>query len=246
MNLEIDVSANPSLISLNGISQLNAVATGGVLPYTYLWSPTDWLNDPAIANPLSGPRTTTLFTVVATDANGVTRTGTVEVGVTLESLATALPSVISPGQTSQLDANAVGGDGVYRYSWVPAAGLSDPTIRNPIASPAASTTYTVTVTDGHGQTHSSPVPITVNAGAAPPTAAFTTSATFNPPLLHVNASSSTGNIVSYAWELSCTPTSPDLVSATPTATFPLVEGCGTITLTVTAADGQTASVSQRY
>ena len=40
LNLGIDVSANPSLISLNGIPQLNAIATGGVFPYTYLWSPT--------------------------------------------------------------------------------------------------------------------------------------------------------------------------------------------------------------
>ena len=32
VNLGIDVSTNPSLISLNGISQLNAIATGGVSP----------------------------------------------------------------------------------------------------------------------------------------------------------------------------------------------------------------------
>jgi hypothetical protein len=124
--------------------------------------------------------------------------------------------------------------------------LNNPTIRNPVASPTASTTYTVTVTEGHGQTASRAVAVTVNAPSGPPTAAFATSATFNPPLLHVDATASTGNIVSYAWDLSCTSDSPDLVSTVPTATFPLVEGCGTITLTVTAADGQTASVSRRF
>ncbi|HXH18671.1 MAG TPA: hypothetical protein VNJ07_06265, partial [Chitinophagales bacterium] len=38
--------------------------------------------------------------------------------------------------------------GVFTYSWSPAAGLSNATAQNPVANPAASTTYTVTVTDG--------------------------------------------------------------------------------------------------
>jgi hypothetical protein len=246
VTMALRVTANPSLIALDDASQLDATVEGGMLPYTFAWLPADSLDDPTFADPAASPRITTVYTVVATDANGVTRTGAVEVGVLLESLATANPATIAAGQMSQLDANPVGGDGVYTFAWVPAAGLSNPAVRNPVASPTMSTTYTVTVTDGHGQTASRMVPVTVTTPAAPPTAAFTTSATFNPPLLHVDASASTGTIVSYAWELSCTAASPDLVSSLPTATFPLIEGCGTITLTVTAADGQTATLSRRY
>lgn len=36
----------------------------------------------------------------------------------------------------------------YTYSWAPATGLNDPTIANPIASPDANTTYTLTVSTG--------------------------------------------------------------------------------------------------
>lgn len=36
----------------------------------------------------------------------------------------------------------------YTYSWTPTAGLSDPTIRNPIASPTISTEYVLTVNPG--------------------------------------------------------------------------------------------------
>ncbi|MEL6651226.1 MAG: hypothetical protein AAFQ87_10525, partial [Bacteroidota bacterium] len=49
-------------------------------------------------------------------------------------------TAICPNTSVQLDAGA--GD---TYAWLPTAGLSDPSIRNPIAQPG---TYTVTVTDG--------------------------------------------------------------------------------------------------
>ncbi len=49
------------------------------------------------------------------------------------------------GEESKLNASG----GIF-YSWNPATGLSDPGISNPIASPIATTTYFVTVTDNNG------------------------------------------------------------------------------------------------
>ena len=57
-------------------------------------------------------------------------------------------------------------------SWSPAAGLSSTTSQNPIASPANTTTYTVTVTDGNGCTNTDQVDVVVipfpNANAGGP------------------------------------------------------------------------------
>ncbi|MCA9635307.1 MAG: hypothetical protein KC420_04665, partial [Myxococcales bacterium] len=62
------------------------------------------------------------------------------------------PSVcIDQGQMAQLMAVAMGGDGNYMWDWTPAASLDNPSIDNPIATTAAQTTYTVTVTDGLNQ-----------------------------------------------------------------------------------------------
>ncbi|MEN9348531.1 MAG: hypothetical protein RLZZ77_2042 [Bacteroidota bacterium] len=58
--------------------------------------------------------------------------------------ATASPSLIIAGGTSQLQAQPSG----YTYSWSPANSLSNPNIINPIAQPDETTTYTVTVMDG--------------------------------------------------------------------------------------------------
>jgi hypothetical protein len=55
--------------------------------------------------------------------------------------------------------NASGG---VNYSWSPAAGLSDPDIPNPIASPDSTTVYTVTVTDSNGCVSTDEVVVTVN------------------------------------------------------------------------------------
>jgi len=49
---------------------------------------------------------------------------------------TQLLVTAAPGQT-------------YTYNWLPAAGLSDPKIANPIAKPNQTTTYTVTVSNGN-------------------------------------------------------------------------------------------------
>ena len=60
----------------------------------------------------------------------------------------ALPEEICEGNSAILLANASGGTGSYTCLWSPAETLSDPTIMNPVATPTATTTYTVTIDDG--------------------------------------------------------------------------------------------------
>lgn len=61
---------------------------------------------------------------------------------------TCNPDEICEGEESQLMAAAGGGSGMYTYLWTPSTGLNDPTIANPIATPTATTVYTVEVSDG--------------------------------------------------------------------------------------------------
>jgi hypothetical protein len=56
----------------------------------------------------------------------------------------------------------VAGDPVITFSWSPATGLSATNIPNPIASPTATTTYTVTISDGNGFTANDTITVTVN------------------------------------------------------------------------------------
>jgi len=63
-------------------------------------------------------------------------------------------------QSVNLGSTVSGGTPGYTYSWSPAAGLSNPNIANPVANPAVTTTYTLTVTDSKGCKRS--LSITVN------------------------------------------------------------------------------------
>jgi hypothetical protein len=56
-----------------------------------------------------------------------------------------------------------GGTGLLSYLWSPATGLDSATAPNPMASPAGTTTYTVTVTDANNCTGSDSVLVTVNS-----------------------------------------------------------------------------------
>ncbi|MEJ8804490.1 T9SS type A sorting domain-containing protein [Pontibacter sp. H249] len=66
---------------------------------------------------------------------------------------------ICQGGEVQLSATAAG---ATTFSWSPATGLSSATIANPIASPAQTTTYTVTATNADGCTATAQVTVTVN------------------------------------------------------------------------------------
>jgi hypothetical protein len=57
---------------------------------------------------------------------------------------------ILSGFLTTLNATVSGGTEPYTYEWVPAEGLDDPAVLNPVASPSDTTTYTLKVTDSKG------------------------------------------------------------------------------------------------
>jgi hypothetical protein len=76
------------------------------------------------------------------------------------------------GDSIRLRALVAGGTPPLRYSWTPAAGLDDPTRFDPMAHPAATTVYVLTVTDAAGCTASRVVRVGVTLAPAVPTVAM--------------------------------------------------------------------------
>jgi len=169
--LTVTASAADPLIGTcpDSKTTLNAVALGGEPGYTYSWLPVAGLDNPSIQTPLAKPLVTTTYTVTVTDNNGCTATAdvTVTVAPDLTAVATADDLTIGtcPTSVSHLDVTASGGEPGYAYLWSPVAGLSDPNSKTPTAKPAATTTYTVTVTDANGCQTTAAVTITGSPGA---------------------------------------------------------------------------------
>lgn len=111
---------------------------------TYTWSPTAGVSNPAIANPVLSPTSTTTYTVTGTTGTcNVARTFTVTVG-TAVTLAARADTIICNG--ASFNANMVSNG--TSFTWSPTTGVSNPAIANPVLSPTATTTYTVTARIG--------------------------------------------------------------------------------------------------
>ncbi len=215
--------------------QSTTIGAPAVSGYTYSWSPALGLSNAKAANPtLTYPGDnlqpiTVEYTLTVT-ANGCSSSDVVQ--ITVNPTAYAGPAVaICQGASTQLQAT-----GGITYSWSPATGLSNPTIANPIASPTATTTYTVTVTNPNGVcSTTSSVRVTVNA---PPTVTATASSSTVCAGSPVTLTATGGT--SYSWSPATGLSNP--TSATPTAT-----PSATTTYTVTATDARgcsnTASVT---
>lgn len=168
--------AGPDQIVPNGwTTQLDGSVFGNSQSYSLLWQPSNMLVDPTVEDPVTLPmQTTTTFVITATDDNsGCSSTDETIVfvsGGALGVMATANPTEICPGQVVQLNANPFGGSGDYTYLWSSNPVGFSSTLRNPLVSPVATTTYTVQVDDGQNQVSATvlvtvkPVPL-VNAGA---------------------------------------------------------------------------------
>ncbi len=130
-------STNANCGNNDGTASVNA--SGGTLPYTYLW------NTGATTSQISN-LSSQIYSVTITDANGCTQTASTTVGATGGPIADAGINVtIEQGNSTIL--NASGGTG---FVWSPSTGLSCTACQSPTASPTGTTTYYVIVTDLNG------------------------------------------------------------------------------------------------
>lgn len=161
------VSAGPDrTITLGQSTQLEGQATGGVPPYTYVWMPTDGLSRADIARPMASPNHDITYTLTVTDGLGRSASDVVEVRVTTSFSVSAGADVsILPGGTALLNVTVNGGTPPFSYHWTPSTGLSADDIPNPSARPAATTAYTVRVTDATGREASDTVIVTVTSAS---------------------------------------------------------------------------------
>lgn len=132
--------------SASAICQGDTVVLQANGAITYTWSPTSDLISSTGSIVQAVPITGTIFTVWGTDANGCQNSDTAGVRLFVDPIVSGgANDTICIGQSISLQAS-----GGSSYQWLPATGLSNPTIANPVASPVTSTTYTVTISDANG------------------------------------------------------------------------------------------------
>jgi hypothetical protein len=146
-------------VCLNSSVQLNG--SGGV---SYAWSPATGLSQTGVASPFASPSVTTTYALTVTDANGCTDDDVVTVTV----LSLPVADAGQGGEICQGDGWPLNGSGGVSYSWTPATGLSQADVASPVASPDATSTYVLTVTDGNGCQGTDEVTVSVIPLPAPP------------------------------------------------------------------------------
>ena len=136
----------------------NVVLTAGGAA-TYTWSPAAGLSQTTGSSVTASPVVTTTYILTGTNAAGCVGADTSIVTVNPLPIVTVNPAApsICAGANVQLTAS-----GASTYAWNPINALSNPSISNPVATPAATITYTVTGTSAQNCTASATVVVTVN------------------------------------------------------------------------------------
>lgn len=120
-------------------TQLNA--SGGT---AFSWSPVTGLSCTNCPDPVATPPITTTYTVTVSSGSCTPATDAVTI--------TVIPGISANAGTNDTICNGSStnllASGGTDFAWSPATGLSCTTCANPVASPTATTTYTVTVTTG--------------------------------------------------------------------------------------------------
>ena len=143
--LPVVVATIDTFVCANSTLQLNA---SGALDYS--WSPTQWLSNPQIANPISTPRENIDYVVIGTDINGCINTDTVKVSVFNISFEPRDTSVCFRDSVELNPIIQSGDPNLISYVWSPSNGVSNPNIRNPKVSPPIDQEYKLRVRDQNG------------------------------------------------------------------------------------------------
>ena len=129
-------------------------ASGGLF---YQWSPSVYLSNPNIANPVASPPLSGMFTYFVSVSNGSGCSSVDRAKVMIR----VLPPVkifagndtaISLNEPLQLNATDVNSSGFDSYAWSPAFGLNNPFVQNPVANLNQNMVYMVTAKTSEGCT----------------------------------------------------------------------------------------------
>lgn len=138
---------------------------------SYGWSPSTGLNDPSIPNPVASPSSTTTYMLSVIGANGCPASATVTITINPQPLIATRSDTSLCGQPGIILTTTI--DQPADIEWQPATGLSNPQALSPLATPAATTSYTVTATNQYHCSSTTSVTLNVlplpNASITPPT-----------------------------------------------------------------------------
>ena len=232
------VASGAATICSGQSATLGVIASGGVSPYTYVWTPAGSLVGSNNSNPVASPTITTTYTIVVTDNSCPTSSLPDSVTVTVTTLtvtAAASPSTICIGQSTILTAS-----GGVTYSWW----NTGQTTTNPVTvSPTSTTTYTVVGTSAGGCNDTNTVLVTVDTPTVTATASSSTLCSGQ----NTTLTASGGSTYSW-WNTGQTTTNPVMVSPTGTITYTVVGtsagGCNdtnTVLVTVNTTPTVTAT-----
>ncbi len=121
------------------------------------------------------------------------------------------------------------------YSWSPATGLSDVSIKNPVANPTVSTTYTVTYSVGNGCSATDQITVK-SCGSVPPVAVC------KPVVISADVNC-TGNASAIDFNNGSTSQEGSILKYSVLPMGPYAVGITNVELTVTNEQGQTSSCS---
>lgn len=159
--------------------------------FTYLWSPTSSLDNPAIPNPIASPLLTTTYYLEVSDTSSCTGRDSVVITVNqLPMIEAGLPQTKCGEQSVQLAAS-----GGLSYVWTPALALSNDSISDPLANPDSTTTYTVSGMDSNGCVNTDSVVVSTFYAQAGPDQQICPGV-----ISQMSASHIGGLATSYAWE----------------------------------------------
>ncbi len=198
------ISKTQTSASCDTLGTASVTVSGGVSPYTYLWS-----NGATTSN--IGGIGAGNYCVTITDKTGCQDSacfiipGSILPKITI----TASSDSLCKGDTAILTAS-----GAIKYTWSPSQGLSCTACANPTATPSATTTYTVTGTSVSGC--SSMASVTVYLRDPPSIHVITTQSTICKGESVTLVASATNNTSPFTWQPGAV-TGPT-ISVTPTVT----------------------------
>jgi large repetitive protein len=208
--------AAPSIVCFGQTATVTANVTGGIAPFSYVWS--NGQTTSTITNVLPG---TYSVTVTGSGGSGCTGTAAVTIAGNPEIIVTTSPNnSISCSTTAIISASATGGTGTFSYLWSNGATTTSTIVYTG--------TYAITVTDAAGCTANNSVSVIASNSTL-------TASVNQPPVLCNGATttitaSATGGFGGYSYSWNTGATSPAIVV-----------GAGSYCATITDGGGCTTS-----